>query len=253
MVHKKQICLKATLLTIPVMSILWEISSRTIFDENLFPPPSLVLFAFIQMIRNGELIRDISVSLLRALIGFAMSAILGIICGILTANFAVMRKTLGQIIELLRPVPAIAFLPLFVLWLGIGELSKIIIIAYGCFFPVWISTHIGIMDVEKSYIWAARSLGAKSNNIFGEIILPAAAPFILIGLRTSIGAAFILLIVAEMAGAFSGLGYRISVSHLAFRADKMLAAMIALGIFGALAHKMFIILSNKVTPWYETK
>lgn len=250
--NKKQLHF-AALLTLPVMILLWEVVSRLFFNKNIFPPPTIVFLAFIEMMKSGELINDTLISLFRAFVGFAISAVAGILCGVLTGRVLILRKTLGQVIELIRPIPAIAFLPLFILWFGIGEESKILLIAYGCFFPIWINTHVGVSNVEKTYIWAAKSLGADKKSLLIDVIIPSATPFILTGLRTSIGIAFILLVVAEMAGAFAGLGFRISISHLVFRTDKMLVGIIMLGVLGAASHKLFIKFANKVVPWYETK
>ena len=242
-----------TLLTILVMLLFWEVLSTLTFNKNIFPPPTRVFLAFLEMLKNGELINDVLISMFRVVIGFTISAVAGILCGILTGSVLILRKTLGQIIELIRPIPAIAFLPLFILWFGIGEESKILLIAYGSFFPIWVNTHVGVADVEKTYIWAAKSLGADKKSILLNVVIPYAIPFILTGLRISIGIAFILLVVAEMAGAFSGLGFRISISHLVFRVDKMFVGVIMLGVLGAASNKLFIKFSNKMVPWYETK
>jgi len=250
----KKIYLFAHIFTIPIFLVIWELISELGYvNQILFPPPSSIFIAFIEMIKSGELVSDLSISLMRIFVGFLIGAFLGLIFGILTGRIEIIRYTLGQIIEIIRPIPAIAFLPVVILWFGVGELSKILLIAFGSFFPIWINAHDGVNSVEKSYIWAAKSLGAKSKTLLLEVILPAASPFIITGLRIGIGSAFTLLIVAEMAGAFAGIGFRIDVSHLVFRIDKMFVGIIILGILGTLTHKLFIFLARKVTPWYDTK
>ena len=252
MITKNKIYLFATIITIPLALIFWQIlSSSNLINKTLFPSPVYVFLALVEMIKNGELIRDITISLIRIFSGFLIGSFLGIILGIMTGRILIVNKTIGQIIEIIRPIPAIAFLPLVILWFGVGEFSKILLIAFGSFFPVWINTHDGVGYVEKSYIWTAKSLGAKNFDILKEVVIPSATPFIISGLRIGIGSAFTLLVVAEMAGAFAGVGFRIDVSHLVFRTDKMLAGIVVLGILGAFFHKMFMILARKVAPWYE--
>jgi len=203
------------------------------------------------MIKSGELLSDILISVQRALIGFFIGSITGILVGILTGRIKVLKQTIGQLIQLFRPIPSIAFVPLAIIWFGLGESSKYFLIFWGVFFPVWVNTHIGVTNIETRLIWAAKSLGTGDKKILYEIILPASTPFIIAGTRIGIGVAFVCLVAAEMAGAFGGIGFRIEVSHMVFRVDKMMAGIVTLGVLGATADWLFVKVINKFLPWHR--
>jgi NitT/TauT family transport system permease protein/sulfonate transport system permease protein len=130
-------------------------------------------------------------------------------------------------------------------------MSKYFLVFWGVFFPVWINAHLGVASVEQRYLWAASSLGAKDWRLMWEVVLPASLPLIIAGMRVGIGLAFLNLVAAEMSGASAGLGYRVSASHLVFRSDKMIAALVALGVLGAASDGAFRFLAGKVAPWYK--
>jgi len=220
-------------------------------NTALFPPPTTVARAAITMIKDGELLNDVFMSLQRAMIGFITGSLVGIILGIITGRNKFINNTIGQLIQLFRPIPSIAIVPLAIVWFGLGEMSKYFLVFWGAFFPVWVNTHIGAEGVIKNFLWAAQSLGVKGNRILYEVVLPASAPFIIAGMRTGIAIAFICLVAAEMAGAYGGVGYRIYASHLVFRVDKMIVCIICLCVMGAIADRTFIFLVNWLLPWYR--
>ena len=237
--------------TILCVVSLWQIiSSLPTSSPRIIPSPVQIVSALIEMMLDGRLFRDAIYSIARALVGFALGSTAAILCGVMTGRNEVVRKSLGQIIHLLRPVPAISIVPLAIIWFGLGEGSKVFTVFWGVFFPVWVSTHVGVSSVNIEYIWVAQSLGATRWAIFLEVILPGAATAILAGMRAGISIAFICLVAAEMAGASIGLGFRISISHLTFRVDQMIAAIAMLGMLGALADKLFINATHKLFPWY---
>ena len=251
---KKNKCQRFLLASLPVFLflLLWELVARSgIYNINLFPPPTIVARAFYSGLISGELLLDIWASFTRALVGYLLGSSLGIVIGILTGRIKFFELALGQLIQLLRPIPPISYVPLAILWFGLGEVSKYFLVFVGVFFPVWINTHLGVSNVEKTYVWAARSLGAKNRRTLFEVILPASLPFIIAGMRTSIAIAFYCLVAAEIAGAFSGVAFRVSISHLVFRTDKMMAGLVVLGIMSALADKVFTFLVHKFVPWYN--
>lgn len=205
----------------------------------------------ISMAADGRLIKDSLASVSRALAGFAFGSVIAILCGLLTGRSERIRKSLGKIISVLRPVPAISIVPLVIVWFGLGELSKVFTVFWGVFFPVWVNTHVGVGSVNIEHAWAAQSLGAKRGTVLFEVVLPGAATSIFAGMRAGISLAFICLVAAEMAGASSGLGFRVTISHLTFRVDEMIAAIAALGLLGALADKCFMLVVHKLFPWYS--
>ena len=244
----------STILAFVVFLAIWEFISKSgLFNINLFPPPTKIWKTFLESFITGEIAKDFSISLIRASIGFAIGSMIGICLGVLTGRITVCRLTIGQIAHFLRNIPSIAFVPLAIIWFGIGEASKILLVMWGVIFPVWISTHQGMINVERYHIWAIKSLGANKIQTLKEVILPSSIPFIVSGMRIGIAIAFITLVAAEMAGAFSGVGYRILTSHLVFRVDKMLLGIMTLGIMGLIADRFYVIAIKKIFPWVEIK
>jgi NitT/TauT family transport system permease protein/sulfonate transport system permease protein len=242
------------LVPIPLFLGLWELFARLgVWNPALLPPPSTIFKTLWAMITSKELVIDLGSSFRRAAFGFLLGSIAGIILGFLTGWFKIFRDMIGQLIQLFRPIPPIAIIPLVFVLFGIGEFSKYFIIFWGVFFPMWLNTHVGVSKVETHYIWAAKSLGASNGKIFVEVILPASSPFIVAGMRIGIAIALICLVAAEMAGASKGLGFRIFYSRLIFRPDKMIANIAVLGILGATFDRVFVWLRRKLMPWYRER
>lgn len=235
---------------IPILILIWEGISRSGFlNSALFPAPTAVLIAFLKMLSSGELIIDIAVTVSRASIGFVLGSFFGIIIGIFTARIKLLNQSLGQIIQIFRPIPPIALVPLAIVWIGISELSKVTIITWGVFFPVWINTHVGVLNIDKVIIWAASALGASPKRLLFKVVLPSSLPHIIAGMRVSIAIAFICVVVSEMLGAYSGLGFRINTSYLVFRVDRMIVGLLTLGGLGALGDWIFMRIVARVMPW----
>lgn len=236
----------ATFLTV------WELSAHLgIYNARLFPPPSAIAQTWWRMALSGELLTDVAASLRRAAIGFFFAAVAGVSLGLATGSSRWVNAFAGTIVQVLRPVPAVAMVPFAILWFGLGETSKCFLVFWGAFHSIWINTHLGVRQVDKRLTWAALSLGANRRQLVLRILLPGALGNIVAGMRTGIAIAFICLVAAEMAGAFAGLGYRIEASHLVFRADRMLAALATLGALGAIVDAGFAGLVNWLMPWYR--
>jgi len=245
-----------SLATFPALILIWQgFSYFGLLDSRLVPSPFSVSLAFHEMISSGELVRDIMASSTRVLAGLLCGVIFGFVCGVGTGRFPAVSGSLGQILSGFRPVPAIAIIPFVIIWVGVGEAAKIMIVCWAVLFPVWIATHIGVRRVDEKYIWAAKSIGASKSQILLLFVVPSALPLITTGIRTGIGLAFISLFAAEMAGSIDGIGYRIFTSHLVFRVDKMIVALIALGLLGALVDYAFTFFARKAFPWmyHETR
>lgn len=233
--------------------VLWQgLSVLPTHDPRLIPGPVAVVRAAETMARSGELASDVARSLARVAIGFAIGGGLAIIVAMLTGRSRWFADTLGSVVQLFRPIPVIAFVPFAIIWFGLGEASKYFLIAWGAFFPVWLNAHIGIANVDVTYIRVARSLGASRQTILREVVIPHALPFIVAGARIGIAIAFVCLVAAEMTGAFGGIGYRISTSHLVFRVDKMIVGLIVLGILGAATDAGLAWIARILMPWLRT-
>lgn len=237
---------------IPVLCalLLWEIvSRREIVNPLLFPAPTVVLAALWEWAVSGELLRDLTASFWRLALGFALGGALGACAGLLTGRLRLLDWCVTPLVQLFRPLPPVAIIPLVIVWLGIGNAAKVFSISFAVFFPVWLNAHLGAASIPVDYIRSARLLSKSRLRIAWHIILPASAPAIIAGLRTSLAIAFIMVYVAEIAGASAGIGYQISVSHLAYRIDKMMAALALLAALGALADSLFALAVRKLFPW----
>jgi ABC-type nitrate/sulfonate/bicarbonate transport system permease component len=219
-------------------------------NRALFPGPTKVVQAFWDMTLSGDLIADVGATLTRVCVGFVLGSLLGVIIGTLTARMRFLDLILGPIIQVLRPIPPIALVPLAIVWLGLGEVSKATIITWGVFFPVWVNTYTGVSAVDNTVIWAARSLGASRRRVLVKVVLPSALRHVVAGMRVGVAIAFVCVVVAEMLGAYVGLGFRINTSYLVFRVDRMMVGLLTLGLLGATADWLFMKMVVKVLPWY---
>lgn len=229
---------------------LWELTARSgVVSRPLFPAPSRVAQALVEMSMSGELIRDAAASYSRIAVGFSVAACLAVPIGLATGRSRVVGLTVAPIVQSFRPLPPVAIIPLIIVWFGIGEAAKMVAIAFGVFFPVWLNTHLGAERIPQRFIWGATTLTPSHWRLFSRVLLPASLPFIIAGLRVGIGVAFVMVFVAELAGASQGIGHRVSVEHLAYRMDRMLAALVVLGGSGAMADQLFATGVCRLFPW----
>jgi NitT/TauT family transport system permease protein len=200
---------------------------------------------------SGELIVDSLGSLYRVLVGFAVGAGLALPLGLAMGASRAVYVWLNPLFQLLRPIPPIAFIPLSILWFGLGNPPAIFLIALGAFFPVLMNTIAGVRQVDGIYLRAARNLGASGPTMFLRVILPAAVPYILTGMRIGIGTAFIVVIVSEMIAVNNGLGFRILEAREYFWSDKIIAGMITIGLLGLAIDAGMNQLNNYLLRWHR--
>lgn len=240
----------ARALLVPVLLLAaWEGIARAGWVSPLvLPGPSAVLLrwiayatplepraegqAWLAWALSGELPHDALASLRRVLGGFAIGAGLALPLGLLMGARPLAHDLMNPVVQVLRPIPPIAFIPLAILWFGLGDPPAYFLISLGAFFPVLVNTIAGVRNVDAIYLRAARNLGAGEWAIFRRVMIPAAMPYILAGVRIGIGVAFIVVIVAEMIAVNSGLGYRILEAREYFWSDKVIAGMISIGLAG---------------------
>ena len=250
-------CLKRlSAFCLPILAFLcvWELISRAeVVNPRLFPPPSKVWMALREWARSGDLWLDIKASSIRMAAGYVMGGSLGVVAGLLTGRHRYFNIGLCPLLQLFRPLPPVAIIPLVIVWLGIGNTAKIFSISFAVFFPVWINVHLGAASVPQVYLWSASILCHTKLRVWLKVLLPATLPSIVAGLRTAVAIAFIMVYVAEIAGASAGIGYRISVTHLAYRIDKMVAALLVLAGAGALVDLLFSGMIRRVFPWINSE
>ncbi len=230
----------------------WELLPHLLPDMNvtLFPPPSTVFATLGPMLLSGEILHNVGVSLRRAGTGFALALVLGVTAGLLTARVRWLDGLSEPLLHGMRSIPVIALVPVSVLWLGIGEAAKVALVTCGAFFPIWIATYIGVRDVHPVYLRSAACLGAGRLATLLWVVLPAALPLILAGLRQAIAVSLIVLVAAELAGATAGVAYMMSMGHQLFRVDVMFIGLLTLAALGFLADRLFVALARRLFPWY---
>lgn len=237
-----------------VFVLAWEGISRSgLVNEIMLPAPSVVLRSGFDLLRSGELVNHFAASVGRALTGFVIGAVLAILLGIAMARLTWLYGLLNPLVQMLRAIPSLAFVPLAIFWFGIGESSKIFLIAFGVFFPVWVNTYLGVRDANPTLIRAAASLGASGWRMLFFVILPGALPFILAGLKISLSIAMVLVVAAELAGAMAGVGYLIQLSQQVFRVDHMFVGLLTLGVMGYFADVLFDRTVQWLLPWYGVR
>lgn len=236
--------------SLPLFFGLWEIVSRSgIVNVILFPPPSTVLGALLDWLESGQLLVDFGMSASRVVVGFLVGAVLGALVGILTGRYRLLSSLLSPVFQLLRPIPPIAFVPIVILWFGLGETGKYFLVVWGVFFTVWIAAHLGVQRVDEKLIRAARVLGTPEKRMLREILLPGALPYIFVGLRTSVSISFYTLVAAELAGTFAGLAYRIDIAQQNLQMGQMMGGLVMLGVISAAADKLFAVFAEKAVWW----
>jgi len=237
------------ILPVAVFLAIWEIVARLdlVPGQFFFPPFSGVVQEFYYLTVSGVLGDNFLSSLVRVLIGFSTGSIAGIAIGIVMGWKEVINKALHPIISLLYPIPALGWLPLLMLWLGIGEALPITIIFICSFFPVLYNTVTGIKNVDKDYIQVARTLGASDTRILTTVVMPLALPNIFTGLRLESGMAWRVIIAAEMVAIPTGIGALLMKAESLIRIDIIIVCLIVLAVMCLTFEKFFGYLEAKLT------
>ncbi|BDG10319.1 ABC transporter permease [Anaeromyxobacter paludicola] len=261
--------LRAVLIPVAVL-LFWEWLARSgRVSPQILPPPSQVARRWVAYLLplepwdpaggrsrlawlfSGELPGDAVGSLKRVLVGFVIGGGLALPLGLLMGAKDWVYQLFDPLVQILRPIPPIAFIPLSILWFGLGDPPAYFLISLGAFFPVLMNTIAGVRSVDAIYIRAARNLGAGQQVLFRRVILPAATPYILTGVRVGVGVAFIVVIVAEMIAVNSGLGYRILEAREFFWSDKIIAGMFSIGLAGLGIDLGMNALNRRLLRWHR--
>lgn len=230
--------------------IVWEIVAIIVHDPLFLPRLSEVLATMWEHLRSGELLGDIAVSSFRCLSGFTLAVLIGVPLGILMGWSRRWDDFWNFIISFSNPVPKLGLIPLFILWLGIGETSKIGVIAAGALFPILISTYSGVRGVGKFWLWRASTFGATQVEMLRKVILPATLPSILAGARVGMAVSWILVLGAEMVAAQSGLGYRILYGQQTFDTRLVFVGLLTIAVVGFIFDRVILKLSSVLCRWH---
>jgi len=231
---------------------LWEAAVRSgLLDARFFPPPSLVVGTFWRLAADGTLLQHTWASVVRVLVGFAIGSAAGLAAGLMLGTIRSLRVALEPVISALYVIPKVAILPLVMLIFGLGEASKIAIVAIATFFIAVINTTAAVVGVEPIFLEAGRAFGARRLQMFAHIILPGALPAIFTGLRLALGTALIVIIAAEFVAAKEGIGYFIWFAWNTLRPEAMFAGFIVIGALGMLSYAAIRWIGGRLMPWQD--
>ena len=231
--------------------VLWELSSALGWlSSRVLPEPWRVLTATWRLTASGELAEHVGVSAARALAGLVVGGGLGLLLGLVTGSSRVAETLLDSTLQMVRNIPALALVPLVILWFGIDEMAKLFLVAIGVFFPMYLNTYHGIRTVDAGLIEMARSYGLRGWALYRQVILPGALPSILVGLRFSLGLMWVLLIVAETLSARSGIGYLTMNAREFLQTDVVLLGIVLYALLGKIADVLARALERAALRWH---
>ena len=212
----------------------------------LLPTPGDVLAVFVESIVDGSLPRHVGRSVARVVEGFGVAALAAIGLGLLAGLCAPLRLAVEPVIEFVRPIPPLAFLPMFLVWFGLGEASKVAFIGYTTFFPMFVTVAASVLGVDVMLLRAAASLGASRVDLIRHVVLPAALPGIIVGLRLGFGLALFVIVGAEFMGADAGLGHLIMEGRTFFQPAQIVMGALILGLLGSLVNALLLAAERRV-------
>ncbi|MEZ2648986.1 ABC transporter permease [Bacillus wiedmannii] len=252
-VRKTNVKVLVRAITIPIIVlIIWQLAG--VFDlvsKTVLPTPLDILLAFQELIKTGELFGHLSTSVFRAAAGFFIGGSLGIILGTIVGFSTRSEQYLDPSVQMLRTVPHLAVAPLFVLWFGFGETSKVLLIADGAFFPLYVNAFLGIRGVDSKLFDVARVLEFSKRKLITKLILPAALPNLLLGARLSLGVAWVSLVVAELMGSTEGIGYMIMDARQFSNTDIVFVGIIIFAFVGKFSDSLVRLLEVKFLRWRD--
>ncbi len=237
-----------------VMVLVWELVARLNWVDALFLPrfSDAAIALWTGLFQTGFLLIDASTSLLRAFAGLAVGASVGVLLGTLMGQFRLARQFLDPLVSFFFPMPKLALFPLIMVWLGLGESSKIAVVAISAFFPVAVNTYTGIRSVDKFLVWNALSKGANQFQLLTRVLIPAAAPFIFAGFRVAVSLSFLVTVSVEMLQSNNGLGYRILFARSIYEPATMYAALLLVALLGLAVDRLIRLIGKRLLVWQET-
>jgi len=242
---------------VAVFVAVWSLASGLVVVLGLFNPiflpgPWMVVGAIVELAVKGQLWAHTVSTLERVALGFATGALAALVLGLIAGSVRAVGDLVEPIVELLRPIPPLAVLPLFIVWVGIGEGSKVGFITYATFFPMFLTTVHAVRQIDPLLLRAARSLGARRLQLFLRVILPAALPDILTGVRLGVALSFFVIVISEFIGAEHGLGYLINDGRNFFLVPQMLGSAIVLGLLGYAGNAGVRLIERRLLRWQHS-
>ncbi len=235
-----------------LLAVAWELAARLhLVSSDALPPLSGVVAAWIDMIKDGELVSNGASSLYRAAAGLALAILVGATLGIVMAWWKTANVLLSPLVEIFYPLPKSALIPVTVIWLGFGDGSKILLIFLGCMLPVTIGAFNGARSSEQALVWSARSMGASRTRMLWDVVVPSAMPELLNGIRTALALSFILLVSSELIAARQGFGYLIGFLGANGSYDAMYAVVLTVAFLGFAADRVYLVITRRTLAWRD--
>jgi len=232
--------------------VAWELIVRIGFINPFFcPAPTAIIKELYTLVFTGELWMHLYDSVFRAVCGYFFAALFGVSVGLAVAGSRFMENLLDPLIELIRPVSTFAVIPIFFIWFGIGDVSKVLIITKACFFPIVLNTIAGIKGVDPKLIQAARSLGAEGFTLWSRVLVPSALPMILTGMRVATSMSVTTLVGVEMLSADSGIGFMVIDAQRVFATEKMFAGILVLSALGFSFDRAARLIQHRILAWHK--
>ncbi len=242
----------ATAYPLLLVVVMWEAAARAGLARPIFLPAfSAVLAQVLPLAQAGELVEPLTRSLARALGGVALASALGVALGIAMARTRWLGWLLDPLVALAFPAPKIAFVPIFVLWFGIGDLSKVLLVAFSCVFPMILAAYDGARGVSQVLLWSARSMGASPRHLLWRVILPGALPAILSGLRVTVPVALIVAFTAEMVAGGGGVGAALMYAQRFFETPTVFVYIVVMLLTGVAVDALMKRLRRRLLRWHD--
>jgi len=241
-------------LVLPVTAaVLYEAAFRLgLVQARLLPAPSRIFATLWELAASGELATHVSATVWRVLMGFGLGAFVGMVLGALTGASSMARRLLDPTLQALRAIPSLAWVPLFILWLGIFESSKIALIATGVFFPVYLGVMAAIANVDRKIVEVGRAFRLSRLSLVRRVLLPAILPDFVIAIRSGLGLGFMFVVAAEIMGASEGLGYLLVDGQQLGKPAQILAAIIAFAVLGKIGDWLIVVATKPFLSWQDT-
>ncbi|MFC4102388.1 ABC transporter permease [Paenibacillus xanthanilyticus] len=249
---KRRLFIRGAILPILLVSV-WQVLSGTgTISTQLFSSPALILKQYWDLTLSGELPHHLRISIVRALLGFLLGGSLGLLLGLLVGMYRKFEETVNPTVQMLRTVPLLAITPLFILWFGFGELSKVLLISLGAFFPLYVNTFLGVRNVDAKLFDVARVLEFSRFSQMIRLVLPAALPNVLLGIRLSLTIAWLCLVTAELLGADTGVGFMIQDARAFMQTDIVFVGITIFAIVGKLSDSLVQFLEKRLLRWQDS-
>jgi ABC-type nitrate/sulfonate/bicarbonate transport system permease component len=238
------------LVLIVLLLAAWQASALYVLDTPTWPPVTRILAAWYENTADGTLPRHLLATLWRQMLGYGLAAVLAVGLGLAMGYFRPLYNLFEPLVEIIRPIPGPAYLPVLVLFVGIGHEMKVVLIMVASFFPILLNTYSGVRSIDRVQFDTARTLGLTTLQTLRELVIPAASPQILTGMRISLAISLILAILGEMIVSNDGLGYFTLLAQRTFKIPDMYAGIFTLALFGYVLNRIFLVCEARVIRWH---